>query len=125
MTPSEALDDIKQVAVEAAAKRSVVIPAAMIALGFLGLALGARYQRDAVGMLLGLALGYGVGETLASRGPGAPHAPPPYDPQEADPGLLIQARREPADAAPDVDRLRNSPPAPRQVTVKQGPPSAS
>lgn len=120
MTPSEALDDIKQVAVEAAAKRSVVIPAAMIALGFLGLALGARYQRDAVGMLLGLALGYGVGETLSSQGPSAPYVPPPYDPQEADPGLLIRRRPDSSNDGP-ID----SPPARRQVPAKQGPPAAS
>lgn len=120
MTPQEALELVKTEVVVASTKRSVVIPAAMVVLGFLGLAFGARYQRDAVGMLLGVAVGYGVGEALASQGPGTPYVPPPYDPQEADPGLLIRRRTDSTNDGPI-----NSPPAPRQVPAKQGPPSAS
>lgn len=63
MTPRETIDSI----IEFAQSRTVIVPVGMILGGLLGLAVGARSQKDAVGLVVGLAVGFGAADKLAGN----------------------------------------------------------
>lgn len=59
--PSDLLNDL----LTFAQTRTAIVPVGMILGGLLGLAVGARSQKDAVGLVVGLSLGYGAADKLA------------------------------------------------------------